>query len=182
MVLFLVFAFVCWNLLSVFPNLEVNPHWFSLAVQYSGFNTVNEVSDKRTKHEYQPRFLLEQILCWSKRQLETGLQSWCMECMSEWDSSLFSFGDGNRAAEVNIHLKQTSNENDERMVYVMQNWSKTLMQHTKNCSGWNRLLVNPERHLRKNDCHNARSIYLYHEVAHLPLQVEINCHDYIFTC
>lgn len=68
------------------------------------------------------------------------------------------------------------------MVYVMLSCSKTVMQHTKNCSGWNRLLVNPERHLRKNDCHNAWSIYLYHEVAHLPLQVEINCHDYIFTC
>lgn len=46
----------------------------------------------------------------------------------------------------------------------------------KDSSGWNRLLINPERHLGKNDCHNARSVDLYHEVAHLPLQMEINCH------
>lgn len=40
------------------------------------------------------------------------------------------------------------------------------MKRTKDSSGWNRLLINPERHLGKNDCHNARSVDLYHEVAH----------------
>lgn len=107
--LILTFTFVHQNLLAVFSN----PHWTTVVGWCNRFNTVNETKDERTKHKYQPQFLLEQILCWSKTQLETGLQSWCMECMSEWDSSLFSFEGGNRAAEVNIHLKQTSNERNE---------------------------------------------------------------------
>lgn len=56
------------------------------------------------------------------------------------------------------------------------------VKHTKDSSGWDRLFINPEGHLGKNDGHNAWCIYLYHEVAHLPLQVEINRHYYIFTC
>lgn len=45
------------------------------------------------------------------------------------------------------------------------------VKRTKDSSGWKYgLLINPERHLGKNDCHNARSVDLYHEVAHLPLQ------------
>lgn len=55
------------------------------------------------------------------------------------------------------------------------------VRHTKNSSCWDGLLINPERHLGKNDCHNARSVYLYHEVAHLPSQVEVNCHYNVFT-
>lgn len=56
------------------------------------------------------------------------------------------------------------------------------VKHTKDSSGGDRLLINPERHLGENDGHNARCVYLYHEVAHLPLQMEVNCHYYVFTC
>lgn len=78
---------------------------------------------------------------------------------------------------VNIPLKYTSNDS-----WRMSGSRVQRVKHTKDSPGWDRLLINPERHLGKNDRHNARSIYLYHEVAHLPLQVEINCHYYVFTC
>lgn len=55
-------------------------------------------------------------------------------------------------------------------------------KRTKDGPGGDRLLIDPEGHLGKNDGHDAGCVYLYHEVAHLPLQVEIDCHYYVFTC
>lgn len=78
---------------------------------------------------------------------------------------------------VNIPLRYTSN-----VSWRMTESRAQRVKHTKDSSGRNRLLINPERHLGKNDRHNARSIDLYHKIAHLPLQVEINCHYYVFTC
>lgn len=78
---------------------------------------------------------------------------------------------------VNISLKYPRHES-----WRMNGNRVQRVKHTKDSSGGNRLLINPERHLGKNDGHNARCIYLNHEVAHLPLQMEINCHYYIFTC
>lgn len=88
-----------------------------------------------------------------------------------------SFVDWKSCAHVNILLKYTSHE-----IWNMNGNEAQRVRHTKDSSCRDRLLINPERHLGKNDGHNARCIYLYHEVAHLPLQVEINCHYYIFTC
>lgn len=78
---------------------------------------------------------------------------------------------------MNIPLKYISNPS-----WRMTEIRAQRVKHTKDSSGRHRFLINPERHLGKNDCHDARSIYLYHEVAHLPLQVEINRHYCIFTC
>lgn len=82
-----------------------------------------------------------------------------------------------KCTSMDVPLKYTNNE-----CWRMNGSRDQREKHTKDSSGRNRLFINPERHLGKNDCHNARSIYLYHEVAHLPLQVEINCHYYVFTC
>lgn len=53
---------------------------------------------------------------------------------------------------------------------------------TEHSSGRNWFLIDPKRDLRQYYGHYARNVRLNHEEAHLPLQVEINRHDYVFTC
>ena len=43
------------------------------------------------------------------------------------------------------------------------------------------LLVDPEGHLGEDDCHDAGDVRLNHEVAHLPLEVEVNRHHHVLT-
>ena len=45
-----------------------------------------------------------------------------------------------------------------------------------------RLLVDPEGHLGEDDGHDAGDVRLDHEVAHLPLEVEVNRHHHVLTC
>lgn len=53
---------------------------------------------------------------------------------------------------------------------------------TKHSPGWHRFSVQPERHLGKNDCHDARQVRLDDKVADLPLQMEMSRHHCVFTC
>lgn len=52
---------------------------------------------------------------------------------------------------------------------------------TKDCAGRNRLSVEPERHLWQNDSHNAWQVGLDHKVANFSLEVEVGCHNNIFS-
>ncbi len=52
---------------------------------------------------------------------------------------------------------------------------------TKDSSGRHGFLIYPERHLRKDYSHDAGDVRLDHEVAHFPLQVEVDRHYHIFT-
>lgn len=52
---------------------------------------------------------------------------------------------------------------------------------TKDCSGWDGLLVDPEGDLGQDDRHDAGNVRLDEEKAHLPLQVEVNRHYDVLT-
>lgn len=52
---------------------------------------------------------------------------------------------------------------------------------TKHSPRWHRFSVQPERHLGKNDCHDAREVRLDDKVADLPLQMEMSRHHCVFT-
>lgn len=53
---------------------------------------------------------------------------------------------------------------------------------TKYSSCRNRFLIDPKRDLSQDHGHDTGDVCLNQEEAHLPLQVEVNSHDYIFTC
>jgi len=53
---------------------------------------------------------------------------------------------------------------------------------TEDGPGGDGLLVDPEGHLGQDDGHDAGDVGLDQEEAHLPLQVEVHCHDDVFTC
>lgn len=53
---------------------------------------------------------------------------------------------------------------------------------TKHSPRRHRFSVQPERHLGKNDCHDARQVRLDDKVANLPLQMEMSRHHCVFTC
>lgn len=53
---------------------------------------------------------------------------------------------------------------------------------TEHSPGRNRLPVEPEGHLREDDSHDAGQVRLDHEVADLPLQVEMGRHDRVLAC
>lgn len=52
---------------------------------------------------------------------------------------------------------------------------------TKHSPRWHRFSVQPERHLGKNDCHDAGEVRLDDKVADLPLQMEMSRHHCVFT-
>lgn len=53
---------------------------------------------------------------------------------------------------------------------------------TKDSSGRDGFSVQPERHLREDDGHDAGQIRLDHKVANFPLQVEVSGHDHVLSC
>jgi len=53
---------------------------------------------------------------------------------------------------------------------------------TKHSPSWHRFSVQPERHLGKNDGHDAWEVRLDDKVANLPLQMEMSRHHCVFTC
>lgn len=53
---------------------------------------------------------------------------------------------------------------------------------TKYSSSRNRFLIDPKGDLSQDHRHDTGNVCLNQEEAHLPLQVEVNSHDYIFTC
>lgn len=55
-------------------------------------------------------------------------------------------------------------------------------QLTKDGPGRDGLLVDPEGHLGQDDRHDAGDVGLDQEEAHLPLQVEVHCHDDVLAC
>lgn len=52
---------------------------------------------------------------------------------------------------------------------------------TKDSSGRDGFSVQPERHLREDDGHDAGQIRLDHKVANFPLQVEVSGHDHVLS-
>lgn len=53
---------------------------------------------------------------------------------------------------------------------------------TKHSPGGHRLPVEPEGDLGEDDGHDAGQVRLDHEVADLPLQMEMGRHDRVFAC
>lgn len=52
---------------------------------------------------------------------------------------------------------------------------------TKDRAGRDRLSVEPERHLWQDDSHDTWQVGLDHKVANFSLEVEVGCHDDIFS-
>lgn len=53
---------------------------------------------------------------------------------------------------------------------------------TEDGSGRNGLFVDPEGNLSEDDGHDAGDVGLNQEETHLPLQMEVDSHDDVFTC
>lgn len=53
---------------------------------------------------------------------------------------------------------------------------------TKDSPGWDGFSVEPKGHLGQNDSHDTGQVGLDDEIADLSLEVEMGCHDGVFTC
>lgn len=79
-----------------------------------------------------------------------------------------------------VHLVSCQNWTVKQSVNQITNIAET--PPTEDGPGRNGLFVDPEWNLREDDGHDAGDVGLDQEEAHLPLQMEVNGHDDVFSC